>query len=114
MHRRSYLAGVGAASTAGFALFAGCSGTDSGNETDGEGGAGSGDDGANGGDSTRTDDGEGETSPDGAFGDAASTDETLETGQAPPEETGTPFEETNTVPEEEGLETGQAPNATAD
>lgn len=103
MDRRSYLAGIATASTAGFAVLAGCSGTDGGN------GSGEGED---------NESGSGDSGTDAAAGsgaDAEATeDEALETGQAPPEETATPFDETETVPEEDGLETGQAPNVTDD
>ncbi|WP_080503541.1 hypothetical protein [Halococcus thailandensis] len=101
MDRRSYLAGLATASTTGFAVLAGCSGTDGGNGSgNGEG----------------TDSGSGDPGTDAAAGSGADTGategEALETGQEPPEETATPFDETETLPEEEGLETGQAPNAT--
>ena len=101
MERRAYLAGL---VTVGIAALAGCSSDDGESGGDGNGGGN-------------------ETSGEGERGagtnvesvDALSTEgEALETGQAPPDETGTPFEETNTVPEEDGLETGQAPNATDD
>ena len=118
MNRRQYLAGVGMASTSGFALLAGCSGNDGGNEN-GSGNGGNGDGGGSG-----TDGGSGatnvgdnpETTPTEATGDVIPTEggEAIDTGQAPPDVTQTPFENTNTVPEQEGLETGQAPNRTTD
>lgn len=98
MHRRSYLAGLG---TAGITVLAGCSGNG------GENGNSSG------GETDSNDESEASTDGDPA-GAVATEDEAIETGQAPPDETGTPFEETNTVPEVEGLETGQAPNATTE
>ncbi|EMA36167.1 hypothetical protein [Halococcus hamelinensis] len=124
MERRGYLARVGAVSIGGFALLAGCSGNGDGG--DGNGSANGSDPG--GGTPASGEDGEGGTAASGADGEdgsAASTpaesegageilttgDEALDTGQAPPSVTATQYENTATVPEVEGLETGQAPNA---
>ncbi|EMA51018.1 hypothetical protein C450_12815 [Halococcus salifodinae DSM 8989] len=109
MDRRQYLAGWG--SMTGFALLAGCSqlASRSGNESgDGESNSTNGDNGESS-DSNSS----GSESSDGSD-DTGSDGEALETGQTPPKETGTPFENTATVPEGEGLETGQAPNETSE
>jgi len=128
MNRRNWLATLATASTTCLTLLAGCSAitggdsndTDAGGnngtsdatpdpETDGNPESRTGDENGSG-DENGIDDGA--TTPEMAANGATASDQALDTGQAPPSDTGTLFENTNTVPEEEGLETGQAPNAT--
>lgn len=122
MNRRNWLTTLATGSATGLALLAGCSaitGGDS-NNVDASGDNGDGDStadagtGGNSNNKTGDENGidDGATTPETAKNGATASDQALDTGQAPPSETGTPFENTNTVPEKEGLETGQAPNAT--
>ena len=141
MNRRQFLAGIGSA--AGFVHLAGCSqlsgdngggnndsgksnntvsSSDGGGNSVTDGGSGSGDGtndrstgtGDGNPDGTNTEENAGTTTDGEDIGLPDDSDEALETGRTPPEETGTPFENTPTIPEEEGLETGQAPNATTE
>ena len=111
MDRRGYLVRAGAVSIGGFALLAGCSDT---GDNSGDGNEGSNNSDGSSGTSGSGSGGEGgasEATPTEAGEILTTGDEALDTGQAPPSVTATEYENTATVPESQGLETGQAPNA---